>query len=43
VRTVIIDGKVIMRDRRLLTLDENVIKKNANLYRQKIIKSLSAE
>ncbi|HEY0428377.1 MAG TPA: amidohydrolase [Pyrinomonadaceae bacterium] len=41
VETVIIDGKVIMRDRRLLTLDENVIKKNANLYRQKIIKSLS--
>ena len=41
VRTVIINGKIIMRDRRLLTLDENAIKKNANLYRQKIIKSLS--
>jgi 5-methylthioadenosine/S-adenosylhomocysteine deaminase len=41
VRHVIINGKIIMRDRRLLTLDENVIKKNANLYRQKIIKSLS--
>jgi 5-methylthioadenosine/S-adenosylhomocysteine deaminase len=41
VQTVIIDGKVIMRDRRLLTLNENVIKKNANLYRQKIIKSLT--
>lgn len=41
VRTVIINGKPIMRDRRLLTLDENVIKKNANLYRRKIIKSLS--
>ncbi|HEY8561749.1 MAG TPA: amidohydrolase [Pyrinomonadaceae bacterium] len=41
VRHVIIDGKVVMRDRRLLTLDENVIKKDANLYRQKIINSLS--
>jgi len=41
VRTVIIDGKVVMRDKRLLTLDENVIKKDANLYRQKIINSLS--
>ena len=41
VRTVIIDGRVIMRDRRLLTLNENVIKKDANLYRQKIINSLS--
>jgi 5-methylthioadenosine/S-adenosylhomocysteine deaminase len=41
VRTVIIDGKVVMRDRRLLTLDENGIKKDANAYRQKIITSLS--
>ena len=41
VRHVIIDGKIVMRDRRLLTLDENVIKKDANLYRQKIINSLS--
>jgi len=42
VQTVIINGKIVMRDRRLLTLNENVIKKNANLYRQKIIKSLSS-
>jgi 5-methylthioadenosine/S-adenosylhomocysteine deaminase len=41
VNTVIINGKVIMREKRLLTLDENAIKKDANLYRQKIIKSLS--
>ena len=41
VRTVIIDGRVVMRDRRLLTLNENVIKKDANAYRQKIITSLS--
>jgi 5-methylthioadenosine/S-adenosylhomocysteine deaminase len=41
VRTVIINGKIVMRDKRLLTLDENVIKKDANAYRQKIINSLS--
>jgi len=41
VRHVIIDGRIVMRDRRLLTLNENVIKKDANLYRQKIINSLS--
>lgn len=41
VRHVIIDGRVVMRDKRLLTLNENVIKKDANLYRQKIINSLS--
>jgi len=41
VRTVIINGKVVMIDRRLLTLDENVIKRTANAYRQKIISSLS--
>lgn len=41
VRTVIINGKPVMLNRKLLTLDENAIKKDANLYRQKIIKSLS--
>ncbi len=41
VRHVVIDGRIVMRDKRLLTLDENVIKKDANLYRQKIINSLS--
>ena len=40
VRTVIINGRVVMRDRVLLTLNENAIKKDANLYRQKIINSL---
>jgi 5-methylthioadenosine/S-adenosylhomocysteine deaminase len=43
VNTVIIDGKVIMREKHLLTLNENAIKKAANLYRQKIIKSLSMQ
>ena len=40
VSTVIVNGKVLMRDKRLLTLDESAIKKDANLYRQKIINSL---
>jgi 5-methylthioadenosine/S-adenosylhomocysteine deaminase len=40
VHTVIVDGRVLMRDKRLLTLDESAIKKDANLYRQKIINSL---
>ena len=40
VRTVIINGRVVMLNRRLLTLDESVIKKDANAYREKIIESL---
>lgn len=41
VRTVVIEGKTVMLDKRLLTLNESVIKKDANLYSKKIIKSLS--
>ena len=41
VRDVIINGKMIMRDRRLITLNESDIKKGANAYRTKIISSLS--
>ncbi|MEP6946169.1 MAG: amidohydrolase [Acidobacteriota bacterium] len=40
VRTVIINGRVVMLDKRLLTLNESVIKKDANAYRRKIIESL---
>ncbi|QYO66169.1 amidohydrolase [Leptolyngbya sp. 7M] len=40
VRTVIINGRTVMRDRRLLTLNENAIKIDANTYRKKIIESL---
>ncbi len=40
VRTVIINGRIVMLDRRLLTLNEDVIKKDANVTRDKIIKSL---
>ena len=40
VRTVIINGRVVMLDRRLLTLNESVIKNDVNAYRDKIIQSL---
>ncbi|MGD9630199.1 MAG: amidohydrolase family protein [Pyrinomonadaceae bacterium] len=40
VRTVIIHGRVVMLDRRLVTLNESVIKRDANAYRRKIINSL---
>ncbi|MGB7207524.1 MAG: amidohydrolase [Pyrinomonadaceae bacterium] len=41
VRTVIINGRVVMLDERLLTLNESAIKRDANAYRRKIINSLS--
>jgi 5-methylthioadenosine/S-adenosylhomocysteine deaminase len=41
VRTVIIEGRVVMRDRRLLTLDESDIKARARAFRERIIKSLA--
>ncbi len=41
VNTVVINGRIIMQNRRLLTLNESAIKKDANTYRLKIIKSLS--
>lgn len=40
VDTVVINGRIVMKGRRLLTLNENAIKKDANAYRDKIIKSL---
>ncbi|MBV9209381.1 MAG: amidohydrolase family protein, partial [Acidobacteria bacterium] len=41
VQTVIIEGRVVMRDRRLLTLDESDIKSRARAFREQIIKSLA--
>jgi 5-methylthioadenosine/S-adenosylhomocysteine deaminase len=41
VRTVVINGRIVMLDRRLLTLNERAIKIDANAYRKKIIDSLS--
>jgi 5-methylthioadenosine/S-adenosylhomocysteine deaminase len=40
VRTVIIEGRVVMRDRRLLTLNEETIKADARRYRERIIQSV---
>ena len=40
VQTVIINGRIVMRDRKLLTLDETTIKKDASVFRERIIKSL---
>jgi 5-methylthioadenosine/S-adenosylhomocysteine deaminase len=42
VRTVIIEGRVVMRDRRLLTLNEPLIKQKARAIRERISRSLSA-
>jgi 5-methylthioadenosine/S-adenosylhomocysteine deaminase len=40
VETVIINGRIVMSDRRLLTLDEAAIKAGARTFRERIIKSL---
>jgi 5-methylthioadenosine/S-adenosylhomocysteine deaminase len=43
VRTVIVEGRVIMRDRRLLTLNEETIKAEARRYRERIIKTVGVK
>jgi 5-methylthioadenosine/S-adenosylhomocysteine deaminase len=43
VRTVIIEGRVVMRDRRLLTLNEETIKADAHRYRERIIQSVGVK
>jgi 5-methylthioadenosine/S-adenosylhomocysteine deaminase len=40
VETVVINGRIVMRNRRLLTLNEAAIKTEARAYRDRIIKSL---
>ncbi|MGI9066063.1 MAG: amidohydrolase family protein [Pyrinomonadaceae bacterium] len=42
VQTVIINGRIVMRDRRLLTLDEAAIKDKARVFREQVIKSLAS-
>ncbi len=39
VKTVIINGRVVMRDRQLLTLNEAAIKESARVFRERVIKS----
>src|SRR6059058_601317 len=43
VRTVIIEGRVVMRDRRLLTLKEETIKADARRYRERIVQSVGVK
>lgn len=43
VRTVIVEGKVLMRDRRLLTLNEATIKADAHKYRERIVQSVGVK
>jgi 5-methylthioadenosine/S-adenosylhomocysteine deaminase len=42
VETVIINGRIVMRNRRLLTLHETAIKNEARAFRDRIIKSLGS-
>src|SRR5215813_6332739 len=42
VQTVVINGRIVMRNRQLLTLNEAAVKADAAIYREKIIKSLSS-
>src|SRR5678809_1697769 len=41
VESVIINGRIVMRNRRLLTLNETTIKSAARAFRDKIIKSVA--
>ncbi len=43
VETVIINGRVVMRNRRLLTLNEAVVKRDAAKLSEKVIRSLAAK
>lgn len=43
VQTVVVNGRILMRDRRLLTLDERAIKESARIFRERIIKSLKSD
>jgi 5-methylthioadenosine/S-adenosylhomocysteine deaminase len=43
VETVIINGRLVMRNRRLLTLNETAIKNGARIFRDRIITSLGGQ
>lgn len=42
VRTVVVEGRILMRDRRLLTLDEEDIKRRARRLRERVSRSIAA-
>ena len=42
VETVVINGRIVMRDRRLLTLDETAVKNDARAFHDKIMKSVTS-
>lgn len=42
VQTVIINGRIVMRNQRLLTLNERAIKASAQIFRKRIMKSLAS-
>ena len=41
VQTVIINGRVVMQNRQLMTLDEATVRADARVFRERILKSLS--
>jgi len=43
VQSVVINGRVVMQNRKLLTLNEVTIKRDAAVFREKIIKSLNTQ
>jgi 5-methylthioadenosine/S-adenosylhomocysteine deaminase len=43
VRTVVIEGRVVMRERRLLTLNEPLIKQKARAIRERVTRSLATQ
>jgi hypothetical protein len=43
VRTVVIEGRLVMRDRQLLTINEREVKRRAREFRRKIAQSLAAD
>ena len=43
VQTVVINGKIVMENRRVLTVDSRQVESKANFYRDQIVKSINAK